>query len=244
MNFDFWGCGILMEHIQIENIHKPNLYETVADKLEKMILDDTLKVGERLPSEASLAESFGVSRTIIRESLKILKERQLIQVKNGDGARVVKPEPSSLKEVVNRMIQMEAVNLPQIYELRCAIEVSAAGLAAQKATPEQVKRLKQIADSMMDHWDNRQEWVALDLQFHLELSKASDNPLFYYFMKPMSDALSMIFAKGYDAPSAKETSVLLHRQIVDAISRQDSAMAEEKMREHLRFSSRDSSFFG
>ena len=233
-----------MEHITIESIHKPNLYETVADELEKMILDDTLKVGDRLPSEVSLAESFGVSRTIIRESLKILKERQLIQVKNGDGARVIKPEPSSLKEVVNRMIQMEALNLPQIYELRYAIEVSAAGLAAKKASPEQIEQLKQIADSMCDNWDNIQKWVELDLQFHLELSKASDNPLFYYFMSPMSDVLSLIFKKGFDAPSAKETSILLHRQIVDAISRHDSAMAEEKMREHLRFSSRDASFFG
>jgi len=233
-----------LEPMVFENIHKPNLYETVADELEKRILSDALKVGERLPSESALAESFGVSRNIIRESLKILKERQLIQVKNGDGARVVKPEPSSLKEVVNRMIQMEAINLPQIYEFRCAIEVSAAGLAAQKATPDQIALLKQIADDMYKYWDDIDKWVQLDLQFHMELAKASDNPLFYHFMTPMADVLSMIFVKGYDAPSAKETSVLLHRQIVDAISRRDSAMAEEKMREHLRFSSRDSSFFG
>lgn len=233
-----------MEHVIIESIHKPNLYETIADQLEQMILNDTLKVGERLPSEASLAESFGVSRNIIRESLKILKERQLIQVKNGDGARVVKPELSSLKEIVNRMIQMESIDLSQIYEFRYAIEVSAAGLAAKKATPEQVQNLKAIADDMWNNRDNLEEWVRLDLLFHIEISKASDNPLFSHFLVPMSDVLTMIFKKGFDAPKAKETSVLLHRQIVDAISQRNSLLAEEKMREHLLFSSRDSSFMG
>jgi len=231
-----------LEQVIIENIHKPNLYETIADQLEQMILNDSLKVGERLPSEAALAESFGVSRNIIRESLKILKERQLIQVKNGDGARVIKPELSSLREVVNRMIQMDTIDLPQIYEFRDSIEVSAASLAARKASAEQAQKLMQIADDMQSHWDDIDEWVRLDLMYHVELSKASGNPLFYHFLSAMSDILTMIFRKGYDAPDAKETSVLLHRQIADAVFRHDSITAEEKMREHLRFSSRDSSF--
>lgn len=231
-----------MDQVIIESIQKPNLYEAVADQLEQMILSDKLKVGERLPSETALAESFGVSRNIIRESLKILKERQLIQVRNGDGARVIKPELSSLREIVNRMIQMETIELQQIYEFREAIEVSAAGLAAQKASAEQAHRLMQIADDMWDNLGNIDRWVEFDLLYHVELSKASGNPLFYHFMSSMSDSLTMIFRKGFDAPDAKETSVLLHRQIADAIFRHDSITAEKKMREHLCFSSRDSSF--
>lgn len=231
-----------MDRVIIETVQKPNLYETVADHLEQMILNDKLKVGERLPSEAALAESFGVSRNIIRESLKILKERQLIQVRNGDGARVIKPELSSLREVVNRMIQMDSIELQQIYEFREAIEVSAAGLAAQKASPAQAQRLMQIIDDMRDNLSNIDRWVQYDLLFHVELSKASGNPLFFHFMSSMSDSLTMIFRKGFDAPDAKDTSLRLHRQIADAIFRHDSITAEEKMREHLCFSSRDSSF--
>ena len=125
-----------MDKFEVDSVKKNNLYESIADTIEAMILDDTLKVGERLPSEAAMAESFGVSRNIIREAMKILKERHLVELRNGDGARVVKPDSSSLKDVVNRMVIMGSLSLSEIYELREALEVSAAGLAAGRRTEE------------------------------------------------------------------------------------------------------------
>lgn len=231
-----------MEKLSVDTVKKNTLYESIADTLETMILQDTLKVGERLPSETTMAENFGVSRNIIREAMKILKERHLVELKNGDGARVVKPDTNSLKDVINRMVVMGSVSLSQIYEMRNALEVSAAGLAARRSTQEQIQALFQIIDAMWENRGNKQEWVHLDLTFHEEIAKASGNPLFVEFLKPLSGALEHVFAKGYHTPGALEKSVQMHREIVCAISRRNPEEAEERMREHLRQSTYDSSF--
>lgn len=226
----------------MEAVKKNNLYEAVSDTLEKMILEDTLKVGERLPSEAAMAENFGVSRNVIREALKVLKERHLIEISNGDGARVIKPDSHSLKDVITRMVVMGSASLSHIYELRKSMEVSAAGLAAQRRTEEQIHILYKIIDDMWEHRHEKSLWIQLDLDFHWEIARASGNPLFYEFIQSLSGALEHVFDKGYYAPGALEKSVQMHRSIVDAIRARDRDAAEEKMREHLRQSSYDSSF--
>ena len=228
-----------MDKFEVDSVKKNNLYESIADTIEAMILDDTLKVGERLPSEAAMAESFGVSRNIIREAMKILKERHLVELRNGDGARVVKPDSSSPKDVVNRMVIMGSLSLSEIYELREALEVSAAGLAAGRRTEEQVKGLYEIVDEMWERREDKDEWIRLDLLFHENISKASNNPLFYEFIKPMTGALEIIFDKGRNTPGALEKSVLMHRRVIQAIEAGDADAARERMREHLHQSSFD-----
>lgn len=231
-----------MENFDVDIIKKCNLYESIADTLEAMILQDTLKVGDRLPSEAAMAESFGVSRNIIREAMKILKERHLVELRNGDGARVTKPDTSSLKDVINRMVVMGGITVPQIYEIRKALEVSCSGLAALRRTPEQIDNLYRIVDDMWDNRDDKQKWIKLDLDFHAQIASASGNPLFYEFIKSLSTALEQVFDLGYRTPGAIKKSVMMHREIVNAISRKESEEAEERMREHLRQSTFDSSF--
>ncbi len=231
-----------LENFVVEAAKKQNLYEYVADTLEQMILNETLQVGERLPAEATLAENFGVSRNIIRESLKILKERHLIEVKNGDGARVIRPDMSSLRDTISRMISMESISLEQIYQVRTALEVSAAGLCAHNAAKEQIKKLYSDIEEMVKCRDNLNKWTEADLRFHKDIAKASGNRFFYEFIKAMEDVLKIVFKKGYNTPGAIEKSIALHTAIVDAISEHNSDLAEDKMREHLKRSSYDSSF--
>ncbi len=232
----------ILENFDVGTVKKSNLYESVADTLEALILQDTLKVGDRLPSEAAMAESFGVSRNIIREAMKILKERHLVELRNGDGARVIKPDTNSLKDVISRMVVMGSIALPQIYEIRKALEVSASGLAALRSTPEQVDALYHIIDEMWENRNNREKWIKLDLDFHAEIASASGNPLFYEFIKSLSAALEQVFDMGYRTPGAVEKSVLMHREIVNAIRKKEPEEAEERMREHLLQSTYDSSF--
>lgn len=234
--------GAHLDKLDVAVVKKSNLYESIADTLERMILDDSLKVGERLPSETTMAENFGVSRNIIREAMKILKERHLVELRNGDGARVVKPNADSLNEVIRRMVAMGSISLGEVYEIRRSLEVAAAGLAAHRATPEQIANLYSIVDEMARNKENKEEWIRLDLHYHAELAKSSGNPLFYEFIKPLSSALEIIFDKGRQAPGALEKSIVMHTEITRAIEVHDVALAEEKMREHLRQSSYDSSF--
>lgn len=231
-----------MEKLDVSVIKKSNLYESIADTIEKMILNDSLKVGEYLPSEASMAENFGVSRNIIREAMKILKERHLVELRNGESARVIRPDADSLNEVILRMVTMGSISLKEIYEMRRSLEVTAAGLAAQRATEEQIAGLYNIISDMGKNKEDRDKWINLDLLYHAELAKSTGNPLFYEFIKPLSSALEIIFDKGRRAPGALEKSIMLHTEIVRAIEAHDVSGAEAKMREHLRQSSLDSAF--
>ena len=99
-------------------VKKKNLYETVADRMEDMILSNSLRQGERLPSEQELALKFGISRNVMRESLKLLKERQLIVQKNGEGTFIAKPESGSVTEILNRMLRLDDIGYMDVYEMR------------------------------------------------------------------------------------------------------------------------------
>jgi len=103
------------------SVQRVNLYESIADNLEQMILNDSSQIGHRLPSEQTLAENFGVSRNVVRESLKILKERHLVSLRTGEGAYIEKPDNRSLTELLNRIILLDNVE-------RQAIAQSPAGI--------------------------------------------------------------------------------------------------------------------
>ena len=89
---------------------KTNLYEQIADYLEDMILNNkTMQEEKKLPSEQALAVTFGVSRNVVREALKLLKERGLIELRNGTGAYITKPEASNISDVVSRIDRKSVV---------------------------------------------------------------------------------------------------------------------------------------
>ncbi|MEI7616540.1 MAG: GntR family transcriptional regulator, partial [Actinomycetota bacterium] len=135
----------MVEYIQLNRKH---LYEQIASQLEEMILNETLKIGDQLPPEKDLAEKFGVSRNILREALKTLKERGLIDVKTGNGIYITKPKPEVIKKILNRLVKLGDVNIKELFEFRLAIEVKACGLAAERATIEEIENLENILNMM------------------------------------------------------------------------------------------------
>lgn len=220
-------------------VKKVNLYESVADRLEDMIFDDTLKIGDRLPSEQSLADNFRVSRNIVREALKILKERGLLEVKNGDGAYVIKPDAALLRGMVGRFIILGDIETNHVYEMRLALEGPAAAYAALRATEEDIVTLERIVSDMNDNIGHLEHWVQHDLLFHTTIAKASGNPLFFEFIKSMTDSLSTLFEKGYHVPGATKEGLQKHYNILQAIKERNPKLAEFRMNEHLTRSARD-----
>lgn len=220
-------------------IKKSNLYETIAEKLEKLILDDMLKIGDKLPSEQVLAVNFGVSRNVIREALKILKERGLIDVRSGEGAYIVKPKSKILGDMVNRIVIMGDIDFKDVYELRFALEVTACGLAAERMLDDDIEELENIVEEMRNNIQKVDDWVDLDLKFHTKIAKSTKNPLFYSFIKPLAGALCSIIEKGYNSPGACEEGIKGHMLITGAIRKRDRILAENAMLEHLKRSESD-----
>lgn len=219
---------------QYTQIGRHHLYETVAQEIERMILDETLKIGEKLPPEKIIAEKFGVSRNILREALKTLKERGLVEVKTGDGVYVAKPEMDILKDMVNRLIIFSNITIKDLFEFRLSLEVTACGLASERATEEDIKKLEDIVEIMKNHFEDVDKWAIEELDFHYTIARATKNPLFYSFISPISSLLiDSVFTKGRNQSDAKAAGIEGHAQIIKAIKNRDKKSAENAMIRHI-----------
>ena len=138
-------------------VEKSNKHEIVAAALEEAILKGELKVGEKLPSENSLATQFGVSRNIIREALRDIQARGLLEVKNGAGSYIARPTSTDLGDMLNRLVALSDSAIKDYYEIRFALEVKACEIAAQRATDEDILELEKIIEKMKNNVMKREE---------------------------------------------------------------------------------------
>ncbi|MDR1932109.1 MAG: FadR family transcriptional regulator [Spirochaetales bacterium] len=212
-------------------VTKTNLYEQIADILEQAILRDTQ--AQRLPSEMELSRRFNVSRTVIREALKVLKERGLIQSRNGEGSYISKPNTDTVSNAVNRIVQMDNISNDDLHNMRLILETAGVRLAALNAAPDEIEHLQNILRQMDDEslpWDRR---VNFDAEFHITLAQASRNDLLGVFIEVMTMLLSEYMSKGIFGSEGIKKTLFQHRKILEAIRSKDPDAAEEALRRHL-----------
>ncbi|MDO4308359.1 MAG: FadR/GntR family transcriptional regulator [Eubacteriales bacterium] len=215
-------------------ISKSNLSSQIAECIENLILDQKLKVGDKLPSEMELAEQFHTSRNIVREAISMLKERGLVEVRNGSGAYVVRPEPSTLGSVMKRLVTVGATDAYEIYEIRMALEVRACGMAAVNAEAGEVEILKQLIAKMEQNYSDNIMWSKYDYQFHEKLAEMTHSTLFPVFLRPL---ISMVYDLSDQQPrttKARKNGIEQHKKIVEAVEKGDRQEAEGAMERHLQ----------
>ena len=215
---------------------KSSLSQQIAQNLEQMIIGQEIQVGDRLPGEIELAERFGTSRNVIREAITMLKERGLVDVKNGSGAYVAQLTSDALGSMVTRLTAVGSASPEDVYEIRMALEVRACGLAAQNATPQQKKELRLIVEDMGKNFEDLVKWKRDDMRFHRCLAQMTNNALFPAFIEPLAAEL---FSPGHDAerPPSREArlgGMEQHRRILDAVEQGNRTAAERAMTDHLQ----------
>lgn len=216
-------------------VSRVNLYEQIADQLEALILQSD-SVDEKLPSEQTLAEQFAVSRNVIREALKLLKERGLIASKNGTGSYVTKPEPRNLSDVLGRIIVMDNINYDDIFSVRIILETAACRAAAEKITTEQLKELENLYIQMQDKRLSIQERCDIDFDFHLMVARAADNPLLDILIQAMKKLFVSILEMSIIQNDTVEEAVVHHGYILEVLNNHDAVKAELAMKHHLETS--------
>src|SRR3989442_9857964 len=128
---------------------EPRLSDKVADLLLETIVVRRLAPGERLPSERELGEQFGVSRTVIREAVRALAAKGVIDVRTGSGLRVAAVDSSNVSESMSLFLRgSSTLDYPRVHEVRAMLEVEVAGLAADRATDEDIAGMRQICERM------------------------------------------------------------------------------------------------
>jgi GntR family transcriptional repressor for pyruvate dehydrogenase complex len=211
---------------------KINLYEQIADTLEQAIMRSEMKV-EKLPSEQELSKRFSVSRTVIREALKVLKERGLIQSRNGEGSYISKPNTDTISNAINRIIQLDNISNDNLHGIRLILETAGARLAAQYARPEDIEDMKSILKGMADGSLPPDKRILLDTKFHIVIAQASGNELLRMFVEVMTILLKDYMAKGMFGIAGIKNTLAQHRKIVEALEKGDPDLAEKTIRDHL-----------
>jgi GntR family transcriptional repressor for pyruvate dehydrogenase complex len=213
-------------------VNKTNLYEQIAGTLEQAIMHSETKL-EKLPSELELSRRFQVSRTVIREALKVLKERGLIRSRNGEGSYISRPNTDTISSAVNRIVQMDNISNDDLHSMRLILETAGAGLAAIHALPEEIERLENILREMSDETLELNKRIFLDADFHIGIARASGNELLGMFVEVMTLLLRDYMSKGLFGVTRIRNTLSQHEKILEAIKNREGDKAETAIYDHL-----------
>lgn len=215
------------------------LYERVAERILALVREETWRPGDRLPTERDLAEAFGVSRTVVREAVKVLEARGVLETQSGSRVYVRKPDSAIVSRSLRTYLQMmgqDDIDL-RLWEIRRVLEVETAAMAALRASAEQCCEFGRLCDEMRKQVQSPRVMAELDLQFHLLAAESTQNEFFGVLLAPLIEQLRSHFVYGWahygDRPI--ETILDQHEAIAGAIARHDVAAARQAMAEHLDY---------
>ena len=218
-----------------ELIHK-SLVEQLTDVLTDRIEADALKPGDKLPSTAALTEEYGVSRPVVREALKILEGRGVIEISSGRSA-VIRPVTGEvLRSYFRRAMTVEHNNSLDILEVRYGIEVQCARLAAERRSDEELAGLKSVVEVMRAHLHHPEMYADLDVSLHLLIAQSTQNTLLYHLVRSIRDALRDMIREGLAQRLTSQELELVqiaHERIVENIALSDTEGAAMAMAHHF-----------
>ncbi len=234
--------GAMAEEITSTDDASPALFEQISreprlsDKVAEMMLDTILSrrllVGDRLPSERELGEQFGVSRTVVREAVRALAAKGVIEVRSGSGLRVAAVAATAVSESMSLYIRGAAVDFEKVHEVRALLEVHMAAVAAERATEVDLQRLRLAHEQMARETNDVALAARRDLEFHRTIARATQNEIYLLLMDSIGSALIEIRRENLESGSAPAT-LAQHAEILARIEAHDAPGAGSAMAEHL-----------
>lgn len=219
-----------------------NLTERAALRIEALVLDE-LEPGTTLPSESDLASDLGVSRLTVREAIKSLQARGLVDIRRGRRPHVAYPNARPVGDFFSSVIRRDPRRLLDLLEVRRALEVHIATLAAQHASRSAVTAMELALDTMRLTSDDPDAIHQADIRFHESLAAGSGNQLLSFLMEAMEEPLHasrLQSLRGHLARGGSVEDVIdQHQRILDRVRARDPRGAARAMREHLAQTARD-----
>ena len=223
----------------VNRITVKTIPEQIAEQIKNEIYQGKLKPGEKLPPLEQLSEKLGVSKPTVREALQSLSRLGfVVSTKGRNGGYFI--TESGREKFMETMYEMIILSLAfntmerkHLLEIRKMIEIPCVGLAAERRTPENLLKLQEFIGAENKCGDDIQEVLELDLQFHLAISECTQNPL----AKTLINAISRSYIESeldWDRQTKWKVNSNMD-SIIEAISKQDSAMAISEMEKHLNY---------
>jgi GntR family transcriptional regulator, transcriptional repressor for pyruvate dehydrogenase complex len=210
------------------------LSDKVTEAILETIVSNQLKPGDPLPPERELGRQFGVSRTVIREAVRALAAKGLLEVRSGSGVRIVAVDEGTVRESMRHFVQGSRLDYGKVNEVRHVLEVAAAGLAAERATAADVAVMDETIDAFENECQHLERSVLHDLAFHRAIATATHNELFLVLHDSMGEMLLEVRRRNLSRGRDERRLVVgMHRRIRDAIAEHDPAAARQAMLDHL-----------
>lgn len=216
------------------------IFQDVVDQIQEAILSGVLKKGDMLPPERELRETFKVSRGTLREALRVLEQKGLIHIKLGvSGGAVVRGLTTrEMSRSLDLLIRYQQVSLRHLAEFREGVEGIVAGLAVERAKPDDIKELKTILTTAEGHlasgssgWD---AFIKLDNEFHLALARIAGNPIYESVIQTIYDNIDRYFDRFL--PREEEVVMQVYQDlcnILDAVEKGEASRAHLLVQNHV-----------
>ena len=218
------------------------LYEQIVKQVEESILSGQLKPGDQLPAERDLAQSFGVSRTAVREAVKTLREKGLVEAFSGRGTFVTNGTSQAIRQSLDLMIRInQQEGSAHLAELRLVLEPEIAGLAASRIDGQLLGTMRETVAIMERNLQDREAYIEADLDFHLALAEAAGNPLILSLLDSIVGLLREQRSRIFEVEGGPERGQYHHKRILAAVEQRNPEAARRAMREHLQQVLSDSS---
>jgi GntR family transcriptional repressor for pyruvate dehydrogenase complex len=224
-----------------KTVRASRLYEQIVQQIEASILKGTLKPGDQLPAERELAQQFGVSRTAIREAVKALREKGLVEAYSGRGTFITNGTSQAIRQSLDLLVKIgQPEGSAHLVEVREILEPEIAALAAGRADDQDRDALREAVAVMDRARQDSDAFIEADLDFHLSLAEAAANPIILSLIDSIVGLLREQRMRTFYVQGGPERGQYHHNRILEAIEQRDPDKAREYMRAHLQQVRRDS----
>jgi len=224
-----------MEKVLYKPLQSSKVFERVAEQIEQRILSGELHSGDRLPTERELGEQFQVSRTAVREAMKTLAQKGLVDMRPGRGTIVINGTSEAMQHSLGLMMRVgQEHSLEQLNEVRLILELEIAALAAERATDNERAAMADAIAIMDVNLKNADAFISADNDFHRALAKATQNVLILALVDSIVILLSEQRKLIFSVDGGPERGQQHHKLILDAVLQRDPKAARNAMLAHLR----------
>lgn len=206
----------------------------LADQIEEEVLGGHHLVDAQLPTEVALAETYSVSRQVVREAARLLEDRGLVTIRPGRGMTVAAPSIDTIVQRYRSVLRRGKASFAHLMELRQMIEVDMTGLAARNRTDTDIDRMADALALAHANLGDYEACLDADLAFHLAVAGATQNPFVLTFVEPINTALRDLYRKPIGYLATQDSTVREHGAIADAIAAGDADAARAAAAAHLQ----------
>lgn len=204
-------------------------------QLRDLMNNKNLEPGDKLPSERTLSEKFGVSRSSVREAIQKLEFYGILVSKPQSGTFVAEIGQVAMNGMVNDILRLDEPDFKSLVETRILLELKTVRLAARRRTGDDLELMKNALDAYREKVENGEDAVQEDLLFHLAIAKASGNSTMNTFMLIITPEILTNFEKYHVCDKNMAfRGIQEHQDIFDAIKEQNPQLAKEKMKVHFK----------